>query len=88
MALRRRLPDRARCVIGNFVRQGGQPDTPRPTGRAVSPSRSGKERQPAVFCRKFSDELSHRRRRGRELTEIPYLAATDTIGNCYCITQF
>src|SRR5262245_6001546 len=46
------------------------------------------ESQLAVFCRKFGNELSDRRSGGRELTEIPHLAATAAIGNCYCITRF
>ena len=41
------------------------------------------ESQLAVFCRKFGNDLSDRRSGDSELTEIPHLAATDAIGNCY-----
>src|SRR3984893_9286241 len=46
------------------------------------------KRQMTVFRRKLAHELSDRRLRGRELPEIPHLAATAAIGNCHCITQF
>jgi hypothetical protein len=41
--------------------------------------------QMTVFRCKLCHELSNRRLRGRELPEIPHLAATTAIGNGYCI---
>src|ERR1700726_4451525 len=46
------------------------------------------KRQITVFRCKLGHELSDRRLRGRELPEIPHLAATAAIGDCYCITRF
>src|SRR6516162_218774 len=46
------------------------------------------KRQMTVFRCKLYHELLDRRFRGRKLPEIPDLAATAAIGNCYCITQF
>jgi hypothetical protein len=46
------------------------------------------KRQMTVFRRKLGHELSDRRLRGRELPEIPHLAATAAIGNSNRITQF
>src|SRR6201997_3704935 len=46
------------------------------------------KRQITVLRCKLGHELSDRRLRSRKLPQIPDLAATAAIGNCYCITQF
>jgi hypothetical protein len=46
------------------------------------------KRQMTVFRCNLGHEYSDRRLGGRELPEIPHLAATAASGNCCCITRF